>query len=147
MTPDGHRLGTVNVIDRVPRTVTEAQTSILIELAGMVADHLERRLAAALAVRDERRLRQVADQRADRSDKLAERLRAAAEVIRHQAHPATCELGGRQGCPKPAELKLADSWGDCAWACPDHAEEAILSVSSVFIADEALGGLTAFRRR
>lgn len=147
VTADGYRLGTVNVIDRAPRTVTSEQISTLTELAGVVMDHLELRLATAVAVRTERRLRQVADQRADRSDRLAERLRTAAEAIRHRAHPDSCELGRQQACPQPAELKVADSWGDSAWACTDHAEEVILSVSSVFIADEALGGLAAFRRR
>ncbi|WP_233583951.1 hypothetical protein [Micromonospora sp. CV4] len=34
-----------------------------------------------------------------------------------------------------------ESWGDAAWGCPAHVEEAILNVRSVFIASEELGGL------
>ncbi|MFC4021515.1 GAF domain-containing protein [Micromonospora sp. GCM10011542] len=147
VTPDGFRLGTVNVIDRVPREVTAAQTETLTELAGLVADHLELRLSAARTVAAERRLRDVADLRAARSDQLAARLRAAMAAVRDREHPDRCQLGGRQSCARPAELKVADSWGDSAWACPDHAEEVILQVSSVFIADESLGGLAAFQQR
>ncbi|MCM0677492.1 GAF domain-containing protein [Micromonospora phytophila] len=147
ITADGHRLGTVNVIDRTPREVTDGQTGVLVDLAGMVVDHLELRLAAARAVRAERQLRTVADLRAERSDQLAARLRTAMASVRDHAHPDTCQLGGRESCPAPAELKVADSWGDSAWACPKHAEEVILQVSSVFIADESLGGLAAFKTR
>jgi GAF domain-containing protein len=147
VTPDGYRLGTVNVIDRAPRQVTVEQTGILTELAGMVTDHLELRLATLRTIRAERELRTVADQRAERSNQLATRLRVAMQAVRDRAHPDTCQLGGRAACTRAAELKVADSWGDSAWACPDHAEEVILNVSSVFIADESLGGLDAYRHR
>ncbi|HEX2773829.1 MAG TPA: hypothetical protein VHN18_15545, partial [Micromonosporaceae bacterium] len=42
------------------------------------------------------------------------------------------------------EIELADSWGDSAWGGPDHVEEAILNVRSVFVATEELGGLAAY---
>jgi hypothetical protein len=44
-------------------------------------------------------------------------------------------------------VKIADSWGDSAWGCTDHIEEAIINVRSVFIASEELGGLTAYLNR
>ncbi|MFD0783015.1 hypothetical protein ACFQZ8_03615 [Micromonospora azadirachtae] len=47
------------------------------------------------------------------------------------------------GCAEPAELEIADSWGDCVWGCPGHVEETILNVRSVFIASGELGGLAA----
>ena len=61
--------------------------------------------------------------------------------------PDRCQLGGTAGCGEPAEVKIADSWGDSAWGCPAHVEEAILNVRSVFIASEELGGLAAYVHR
>jgi hypothetical protein len=58
-----------------------------------------------------------------------------------------CQLGGTAGCTAPAELKIADSWGDSAWGCTNHVEEAIINVRSVFIASEELGGLAAYLNR
>jgi len=46
VTHDGHRLGTVNVIDTKPRTITEGEMQTLRELAAIVMDELELRLAA-----------------------------------------------------------------------------------------------------
>ena len=46
ITHDGHRLGTVNVIDTKPREVTEPEIETLRDLAAIVMDELELRLAA-----------------------------------------------------------------------------------------------------
>jgi len=54
ITADGHRLGTVNVIDRRPRQLTDAQAQALRTLAPIVADKLELRLQAIEAVAQER---------------------------------------------------------------------------------------------
>lgn len=149
VTADGHRLGTVNVIDSEPRQVTDDQTALLGELAGLVADHLELRLAALHAVRAERRLRDEADQRAAAADRLATRMRDAAAALhgRDPDRPAHCQLGGRPACPHAAEIKVADSWGDAAWGCTRHVEEVVVAVPSVFIADETFGGLAAYLHR
>ncbi len=148
ITADGFPLGTVTVIDRVPRDLTDVQTRTLTLLADMVAKHLELRLAAIMAVRAERELRDDADQRAAATAKLAEQLREAAMAHRASARPAICQLGGADGpCSQPAELKVADSWGDSAWGCPGHVEEALLAVRSIFIANEELGGLAAYINR
>lgn len=51
-TPDGFNLGTLCTIDRVPRQATPAQTRLLEDLAGLVIDELELRLAATHAVKE-----------------------------------------------------------------------------------------------
>ncbi|MFF9705349.1 GAF domain-containing protein, partial [Streptomyces griseofuscus] len=41
ITRDGHRLGTVNVLDTKPRAISEDDTAILTDLAAIVMDELE----------------------------------------------------------------------------------------------------------
>lgn len=53
VTADGHRLGTVNVMDIRPRTITTADMATLADLAAIVMDELELRLSARRAVRAE----------------------------------------------------------------------------------------------
>lgn len=45
-TSDGHNLGTVAVLDQVPREVTQAEEEIISDLAAMVVREFELRLAA-----------------------------------------------------------------------------------------------------
>ncbi|WP_436761002.1 GAF domain-containing protein [Streptosporangium sp. V21-05] len=147
VTADGHRLGTVNVIDRRPREATATQTAVLTGLAALVARHLDLRLASIHAIRAERLLREEADDRGTVAAALAERLRQVASAERDTGHPALCQLGGSgRQCAEPAELKIADGWGDSAWACTTHAEEALF-VAAVFIANKDLGGLNAYLDR
>lgn len=54
VTPQGHRLGTVNVMDTTPRSVSKAEAEILRSLAAVVADHLGLRLSARRTVLLER---------------------------------------------------------------------------------------------
>ena len=54
ITPDGHRLGTVNVLDTVPREVSETDLVNLADLAAIVMDELEIRLSALTTLRRER---------------------------------------------------------------------------------------------
>jgi hypothetical protein len=47
-------------------------------------------------------------------------------------------------------VKLADSWGDTAWACISHADEALVMAPAAFIAsvtDQGLGPFLSGRRR
>jgi hypothetical protein len=143
----GYRLGTVNVIDRRPREVSRDETEQLTLLAGIVADQLELRLAALDAAREQQRLRADAERRAAAASRLAESVRDA--VVHHAgaARPANCELGGPRPCGAPAELRVADAWGDSAWGCVRHVEEALITASSVFIADESMAGLARFMNR
>ncbi|PSK95415.1 GAF domain-containing protein [Murinocardiopsis flavida] len=57
-TADGHRLGTVNAIGTVPREATEGERATLRDLAAIVMDNLDQRLAAMRTVRLERELRE-----------------------------------------------------------------------------------------
>jgi sigma-B regulation protein RsbU (phosphoserine phosphatase) len=69
-THDGFNLGTLCVIDREPRDVTEQQTRLLVELAQVVVDELELRRSARIAV-------QAAERRLTDLEHLAQALQAS----------------------------------------------------------------------
>lgn len=74
-------------------------------------------------------------------------IREAAEAVnRRGGAPARCQIGGTRGesCPEPAEVKLADSWGDTAWGCMAHADETLLNARGAFLASEDGLGLGPF---
>ncbi|MCY1136545.1 GAF domain-containing protein [Actinoplanes sp. Pm04-4] len=161
---DGSLLGTFAVYHRTPSVPQDADLALTRVFAGVAAlaierHHIEQARAAAearaqeandalaAAVRAERKLRAEAEQRAAASAELTARVRAAAAAQAAAPRPYLCQLGGQAGCAEPAELKIADSWGDAAWGCPAHVEEAIITVRSVFIASEELGGLAAYVNR
>ncbi|MEU3504327.1 GAF domain-containing SpoIIE family protein phosphatase [Streptomyces hundungensis] len=54
-TADGHKLGTINVLDTKPRSITSEQTATLTDLAAIVLDEMELRLSALRTVRQEQR--------------------------------------------------------------------------------------------
>jgi GAF domain-containing protein len=54
-TSDGYNLGTLNVIDLEPRNVSEAEIATLSDLAAVVVDELELRLATRRTFEDRRR--------------------------------------------------------------------------------------------
>ncbi|MDX6486685.1 MAG: hypothetical protein QOF43_1838 [Gaiellaceae bacterium] len=54
-TADGHNLGTLNVIDVEPREVTDGEVQTLKDLAAIVVDELELRLAARQAIAERMR--------------------------------------------------------------------------------------------
>ncbi|MBX9361797.1 PP2C family protein-serine/threonine phosphatase [Streptomyces sp. WAC04114] len=64
-TPDGHRLGTVNVLDTRPRSITEEDTATLADLAAIVLDEMELRLSALRALRDEQARREAEQRHAE----------------------------------------------------------------------------------
>jgi GAF domain-containing protein len=161
---DGGLLGTFAMYHRFPRVPQDTDLALARVFAGTAALAIERhhieqakteaeaRAKAAHdelaeAVRAERELRAEAEQRAAAAAELATQMRAAATTQAATPHPEHCQLGGAPGCTAPAELKIADSWGDSAWGCPDHVEEVIINVRSVFIASEELGGLAAYLNR
>jgi sigma-B regulation protein RsbU (phosphoserine phosphatase) len=65
-TSDGHNLGTFCIIDQEPRTVGEEALGALRDLAAVVMDQLELRLAARRAVWQEQELRDQAENMARR---------------------------------------------------------------------------------
>ncbi|MFF5233319.1 GAF domain-containing protein [Dactylosporangium sp. NPDC000521] len=161
---DGALLGTFAMYHRTPRVPQDSDLAlarVFTGTAGLAIErhHIEQAKAAAEAearaahdalaeaVRAEQQLRAQAEQRATAAAELAARMRAAAAALADRPHPERCQLGGAAGCPEPAEIKIADSWGTAAWGCPTHVEEAILNVRSVFIASEELGGLAAYLGR
>lgn len=73
---------------------------------------------------------------------------AAATVGRRGRSPAHCQIGGPGGepCHEPAEVKLADSWGDTVWGCLPHADETLLNARGAFLATEDGQGLGPYLR-
>jgi GAF domain-containing protein len=161
---DGGLLGTFAMYHRIPRVPQAADLALARVFAGTAAlaierHHIEQAKEAAeartraahdelaTAVRAERELRAAAERRAAAAAELAAQMRAAAAAQAATPRPERCRLGGAPGCTAPAELKVADSWGDSAWGCPTHVEEVIINVRSVFIASEELGGLAGYLNR
>lgn len=64
-TSDGYRLGTVTVMDSRERTASDEARAVLEDLAAIVMEQLEWRLASLDALRDERRLRGAAEHALD----------------------------------------------------------------------------------
>ncbi|MEU0538235.1 GAF domain-containing protein [Nocardia sp. NPDC005978] len=161
---DGALLGTFAMYHPTPRTPDEVDLALARLFADTASLAIERhhietakaraeaqteaaRAALAEAIHAEQQLRAEAEQRALAATELTTRLQAAAEAQADAPHPDLCQLGGSERCSAAAEIKVADSWGDAAWGCPAHVEEALLNVRSVYIADEELGGLAAYRNR
>ncbi|MGM1060701.1 GAF domain-containing protein [Saccharothrix sp. Mg75] len=161
---DGSLLGTFAMYHRSPRAPQDSDLALARVFAGTAALAIERHhderarreaearaeaahAELAKAMRAEQKLRAEAEQRAVAAAELAERMRAAAAAQAAAPHPEQCRLGSADGCTAPAELKVADAWGDAAWGCHDHAEEALLTVRSAFIANEELSGLAAYINR
>ncbi|MEU7481727.1 GAF domain-containing protein [Lentzea sp. NPDC042327] len=161
---DGGLLGTFALYHRTPRVPQDTDLALIQVFTGTAALAIERhhddqakraaeaRAEAALeelgkAVEAERELRADAERRAAAAAELNAKMRAAAENQARTPRPEQCQLGGTAGCGAPAEIKVADSWGDAAWGCAAHVEEALINVRSVFIASEELGGLAAYVHR
>ncbi|GGJ89684.1 hypothetical protein GCM10010123_19340 [Pilimelia anulata] len=77
---------------------------------------------------------------------------AARVAARGDAPLGGCRIGGPHGapCDQPAQVKLADPWGDTVWGCLSHAEEALLNARGAFLAADdgaGLGPWLAARRR
>ncbi|WBC07885.1 VOC family protein [Micromonospora sp. WMMA1947] len=72
--------------------------------------------------------------------------RAAQVAARRDGAPGHCQIGGPRGepCVEPAEVKLADSWGDTAWGCLTHADETLVNARGAFLATEDATGLAAY---
>lgn len=74
MTSDGHRLGTINVIDTKPRAITTQETQTLEDLGAIVMDELELRLAAIREIQAEQEMRRRSLEQQVRAEELARTL-------------------------------------------------------------------------
>lgn len=139
----GQHRGVITAADQAPRQLTEAQTATLAHLADITAHLLDLRPATGHPTPVERD--RCADQAAP---ELADRLRDAASAQRDATRPVACQLGGTTTpCSAAAEFKVADSWGDSAWGCTAHVEQALLTVRTAFLASEERDGLAGFLAR
>ena len=134
-----------------------------LDLAAVVAE-VEDERAGAIAtfqgtVRRQSRGRQVIALEYEAYAGMAEKVMgeiAGAAKERHDlckvaiAHrTGRCDVGdyGDVPCAEGAQVKLTDSWGDSAWACLRHAEEALYGARGVYLATEDPDGLRAYLAR
>jgi len=75
--------------------------------------------------------------------------RAAAAARNRGVDGYRCQFptGGGRMCAEPAQVKMADSWGDSAWTCLKHAEELMINAKGVFVAVEDSEGLSPYLHR
>lgn len=82
-----------------------------------------------------------------RPDDRASILHRSAEALRLRGGTQQrCQIGHVDGspCTLPADVKLADSWGDSAWSCLPHADEVVVTARGVYLATEDSEGLGRF---
>lgn len=115
-TSDGHRLGTVNVIDTKPREATDGDKHALQELAAVVMDELELRLAAIREVQRERERRERAQQERRQAETLARILQRSLLPERLPELPGLT-LAARY-LPGVAGVQVGGDWYDVI-ALPD----------------------------
>ncbi|MEV3859367.1 GAF domain-containing SpoIIE family protein phosphatase [Streptomyces sp. NPDC050095] len=112
-TRDGHRLGTVDVMDTEPRRITSEQSGALADLAALVMDELELRLASLRMLRVERELVEIehaARQRAERD--RAEIAAYASTLQRTLLPPALPEVPGLEAACHYTTASVSDVGGD-----------------------------------
>ncbi|MGW7787684.1 MULTISPECIES: PP2C family protein-serine/threonine phosphatase [Streptomyces] len=97
VTHDGHRLGTVNILDVKPRSVTEDDTRTLADLAAIVLDELELRLAALNSLRAEQERRREQEEARARAEADKASVEAfAATLQRTLLPPALPAISGME---------------------------------------------------
>ncbi|MFE0800359.1 PP2C family protein-serine/threonine phosphatase [Streptomyces sp. NPDC058812] len=89
VTDDGHRLGTVNVLDTQPRSITREDTATLADLAAVVLDEMELRLSALKAVRAEQERRKVQEEARARAERDKAAIAAFASTLQRTLLPPT----------------------------------------------------------
>lgn len=87
VTSDGHRLGTVNILDTEPRLISKEDIATLGDLAAMVMDTLELRLSALNRLREEQDRRKEQEEARERSERDAEALAAFASTLQRTLLP------------------------------------------------------------
>ncbi|MGX1887655.1 PP2C family protein-serine/threonine phosphatase [Streptomyces sp. NPDC055287] len=87
VTADGHRLGTVNILDTRPRLFSRDDAATLADLASMVLDALELRLSALHRLREEQEWRKEQEEARERAERDAEALAAFASTLQRTLLP------------------------------------------------------------
>ncbi|MFG2145400.1 GAF domain-containing protein [Streptomyces sp. NPDC048696] len=82
-THDGHRLGTVDVLDTRSRRIAPEQTAALTDLAALVMDQLELRLSALRMLRVERELVDVEHAARERAERDRAEIASYAALLSH----------------------------------------------------------------
>ncbi|GGU12100.1 PP2C family protein-serine/threonine phosphatase [Streptomyces lateritius] len=87
ITHDGHRLGTVNILDTRPRLITEDDTATLADLAAIVLDEMEMRLSALNALRVEQERRREQEEARERAERDTAAIQAFASTLQRTLLP------------------------------------------------------------
>ncbi|MGW0467796.1 PP2C family protein-serine/threonine phosphatase [Streptomyces sp. NPDC003027] len=87
ITHDGHRLGTVNILDTEPRLITEDDTATLADLASIVLDEMEMRLSALNALRVEQQRRHEQEEGRQRAERDKSAIQAFASTLQRTLLP------------------------------------------------------------
>ncbi|MFJ4972892.1 PP2C family protein-serine/threonine phosphatase [Streptomyces sp. NPDC088755] len=87
ITHDGHRLGTVNILDTKPRLITQDDTATLADLAAIVLDEMEMRLAALNALRTEQERRVEQEEARERAERDTAAIQAFASTLQRTLLP------------------------------------------------------------
>ncbi|MER7112473.1 PP2C family protein-serine/threonine phosphatase [Streptomyces sp. NPDC000229] len=87
ITADGHRLGTVNILDTKPRLITEADTETLADLAAVVLDAMELRLSGLRLLREEQERRKAEEEARARAERDTEAITAFATTLQRTLLP------------------------------------------------------------
>ena len=86
---------------------------------------------------------------ADESPHFSLLREAAAAVSARGGTRARCQVydADHKPCRQKSDVRLADSAGDSAWACLDHADEILVTVRGAFITSQADDGIAAYLAR
>ncbi|MFE9687574.1 PP2C family protein-serine/threonine phosphatase [Streptomyces sp. NPDC006285] len=87
ITSDGHRLGTVNILDTKPRLITEDDTETLADLAAMVLDAMELRLSGLRLLREEQARRKGEEEARAQAEQDMEAITAFATTLQRTLLP------------------------------------------------------------
>ncbi|MDQ1033602.1 GAF domain-containing protein [Streptomyces sp. V3I8] len=107
ITSDGHRLGTVNILDTKPRLITEADTETLADLAAMVLDAMELRLSGLRLLRQEQERRKAQEEARAQAERDTEAITAFATTLQRTLLPPRPAGGAGAGAGLPLPDRLA----------------------------------------
>ncbi|GAA2436564.1 PP2C family protein-serine/threonine phosphatase [Streptomyces mauvecolor] len=112
-TRDGHRLGTVDVLDTRPRRIAPDQTAALTDLAALVMDQLELRLSALRMLRVERELVDVEHAARERAERDRTEIASYAATLQSTLLPPTLpRVPGLEAASHYATASVSDIGGD-----------------------------------